>query len=237
MVIAAVMAGGSGSRMGCTDVPKQFINLGSKPVIIHTLSKFVSHPQVDKVVVMCPSQWVSYTKTLIEKFLPDARGKIFVSNGGKTRNDTLENAIGFIYEHFRPDENSVILTHDAVRPFVTAEIISENIAAASLHGACNTAYGATDTLAVSRDGVFIEEIPDRSVYYHGQTPQSFNLRLLSDTLEELSREEKEKLTDACMIFAIRGKKVFIVKGSPYNIKITWPQDLAIAEKLLEADKI
>lgn len=237
MVIAAVMAGGSGSRMGCTDIPKQFMTLGSKPIIIHTLDKFVSHPQVDKVVVMCPAQWLSYTQTLIEKFLPEASEKLFVSKGGKTRNDTLESAISFIYEHFRPDENSVILTHDAVRPFVTAQIISENIAAASLHGACNTAYGATDTLALSRDGVFIDEIPDRSVYYHGQTPQSFNLRLLSDTLAELSREEKEKLTDACMIFALRGKKVFIVKGCPYNIKITWPQDLAIAEKLLEADKI
>lgn len=237
MVIAAVMAGGSGSRMGCTDVPKQFINLGSKPVIIHTLSKFLSHPQVDKVVVMCPSQWVSYTQELVEKFLPDAEGRVFVAEGGKTRNDTLENAIVYIYKHFNPDEGSVILTHDAVRPFVTAEIIGENIAAASLHGACNTAFGATDTLAVSRDGAFIDEIPDRSIYYHGQTPQSFNLRLLSDTLAELSREEKEKLTDACMIFAMRGKKVFIVKGSPYNIKITWPQDLAIAEKLLEADKI
>ena len=90
---------------------------------------------------------------------------------------------------------------------------------------------------ITPDGVFIEEVPDRSVYYHSQTPQSFNLRLLTDTLAELSREEKEKLTDACMIFAMRGKKVFIVKGSPYNIKITWPQDLAIAEKLLEADKI
>lgn len=237
MVIAAVMAGGSGSRMGCTDIPKQFLTLGSKPIIIHTLEKFICHAQVDKVVVMCPAQWVDYTLSLIEKFIPAAGDRLFVERGGKTRNDTLERAIGFIYENFRPDEGSIILTHDAVRPFVTEQIISENIAAAGLYGACNTAYGATDTLAVSRDGAFIEEIPERSIYYHGQTPQSFNLRQLSDTLSQLSSQEKEKLTDACMIFAMRGKKVFIVKGSPYNIKITWPQDLAIAEKLLEADNL
>lgn len=235
MVFAAVMAGGSGSRMGCTDIPKQFLTLGSKPIIVHTVEKFFIHPGVDRIVVMCPRQWVNYTRELLTKFLPDSQEKVFVAAGGKTRNNTLENAISYIYENFAADESSVLLTHDAVRPFVTHRIITENIAAAAEYGSCNTVVPATDTLAVSSDGKFIDEIPNRNLYFHGQTPQSFNLKALSDTLSDLTDDEKSALTDACMIFSIRGSKVFMVRGEAYNIKITWPDDLAVAEKLLERE--
>lgn len=233
MVFAAVMAGGSGSRMGCTDIPKQFLTLGSKPILIHTVEKFFVHPEVDKIVIMCPRQWVGYTRELLKAHLPSSENRVYVAAGGKTRNDTLENAIDFIYEGFAAAEDSILLTHDAVRPFVTHRIISENIAAAAKYGACNTVVPATDTLAVSRDGSFIDEIPDRGLYFHGQTPQSFNLKALSNALSSLTDCEKSALTDACMIFSLKGSRVFMVRGETYNLKITWPDDLAVAEKLLE----
>ena len=112
--------------------------------------------------------------------------------------------------------------------------ISVNIAAALAHGACDTVVPATDTIVESLDGELISSIPNRSVLYQGQTPQSFNMRELRETLESLTPEESAILTDACKAFVLRGKKVALVRGDVSNIKITYPQDLRVAEAMLEA---
>ena len=93
---------------------------------------------------------------------------------------------------------------------------------------------ATDTIVESLDGELISSIPNRSVLYQGQTPQSFNMRELRETLESLTPEESAILTDACKAFVLRGKKVALVRGDVSNIKITYPQDLRVAEAMLEA---
>lgn len=233
MVIAALMAGGSGSRMGCTDVPKQFITLADAPILVHTVRRFLDCPEVDKTVIMSPAQWVPFTKELLEKYFPDSSGKLYVTEGGKTRNETLERSVEFIREKFSPARDSVILTHDAVRPFVTRRMITENIAAAEEYGACNTVVPATDTITVSRDGRFIDDTPDRSLLFHSQTPQSFRLGDYSEIISGLPREEREKMTDACMVFTSAKKRVFMVRGEQTNIKITYPGDLAVAEAILK----
>lgn len=234
MVIAALMAGGSGSRMGCTDVPKQFLTLGDAPILVHTVRRFLNCPEVDKTVIMSPGQWVSFTKDLLGKYFPDSGDRLFVAEGGKTRNETLENSVSFIYENFSPPADSVVLTHDAVRPFVTRRMITENITAAKEFGACNTVVPATDTITVSRDGRFIDETPDRSLLFHSQTPQSFKIGDYSETIAAIPREEREKMTDACMVFTTAGKRVFMVRGEQTNIKITYPGDLTSAEAILKS---
>ena len=127
------------------------------------------------------------------------------------------------------------MTHDAVRPFVTYRIIKDNIDAAKKYGACDTVVPATDTIVESQDGVIISAIPDRSKLYQGQTPQSFNALKLQQLYRSLTDGEKEILTDAAKIFVIKGEPVELVRGETYNVKITYPYDLTVAEGLLKGE--
>ena len=232
MVFAAVFAGGIGSRMGNSDTPKQYLDLGTKPVIIHTIEKFFINNRIDEILVLCPKAWVAHTNALIKKHLPEGK-KITVIPGGATRNGTLENAIAYIEENCEVTEDTVIVTHDAVRPFLTHRIIEENVDAAIKYGACDTVIPATDTIVESADGKMITSIPDRTKMFQGQTPQSFRLKELKRVLSSLTEEEKAILTDACKIFSIKNKDVYMVEGEVFNIKITYPYDLKVAHTLLK----
>ena len=107
MVIGAIFAGGIGSRMGSADMPKQYLQLGSKPIIVHTIEKFVVNPGIDRIIVLCPKAWIAHTKDLVKKYLGEAIAeKINVVEGGSTRNGTLENALKFINENFAIDDDS-----------------------------------------------------------------------------------------------------------------------------------
>ena len=164
MIFAAVLAGGIGSRMGGTDTPKQFLDLGGKPVIVHTIEKFAINGNIDKIIVLTPKNFINHTSHLIEEYIPN-NDDIIVIEGGKTRNDTLMNSISFIEENFGIDDDSIIITHDSVRPFVTHRIIEDNIEAAKRYGACDTVIPATDTIVESINSKTIESIPVRDYYY------------------------------------------------------------------------
>ena len=232
MIFAAILAGGIGSRMGCTDTPKQFLTLGNKPVIIHTIEKFVINKKIDKIIVLIPKNFINHTNHLIEEYIPH-NDDIIVIEGGATRNDTLMNSINYNDENFGIDDNSIILTHDSVRPFVTHRIIEDNIDAAKRYGACDTVVPSTDTIVESINGKTIESIPVRDYYYQGQTPQSFNIKKLFNLINSLTEEESNILTDACKIFALKDEDVYLVDGEVTNIKITYPYDLKLANTILE----
>ncbi|WP_296856915.1 2-C-methyl-D-erythritol 4-phosphate cytidylyltransferase [uncultured Methanobrevibacter sp.] len=232
MIFAAILAGGMGSRMGGTDTPKQFLTLGNKPVIIHTIEKFVINENIDKTIVLIPKNFINHTKDLINQYIPNNEDIILVE-GGKTRNDTLMNSINYIEKNFGIDNDSIILTHDSVRPFVTHRIIKDNIDAAKKYGACDTVIPATDTIVESINGETIESIPVRDYYYQGQTPQSFNIRKLFNLITSLTEAETNILTDACKIFTLKDEHVHLVEGEVTNIKITYPYDLKLANTILD----
>ena len=231
MNFAAILAGGHGTRMGATDKPKQFQLLADKPIFIHTLEKFVLMPEFERVLLLCPAEWVEAAKDLIATHLP-ASEKVVVIPGGSTRSGTIQNAIAWIEENYTTDANTVLLTHDSVRPFVTYRIIKDNLAALESHDACDTVIPASDTIVVSAQGKEIDSIPLRGEMYQGQTPQSFKLQALKEVYSELSSDEEAQLTDACKAFVLRGRPVALVEGEPFNIKITYPVDLRIAHALL-----
>ena len=163
--------------------------------------------------------------------------KIDVIEGGATRNDTIMNSIRHIEENYGLDEDTIIVTHDSVRPFVTHRILEENILSAKKYGACDTVIPATDTIVESLDNQCVTNIPDRSKMYQGQTPQSFRAKRLREVFEGLTEEEKTILTDACKILVLKGDKVQLVEGEVFNIKITYPYDLRVAESLLGGNAI
>ncbi len=225
MIYAVIAAGGIGSRME-SELPKQYIEVKGKPIISHTTQKFLSCEKIYKVLVLCPNNWVDYTK----KLLGD---DIVVLSGGNTRNETLMKAIDYIEATDGIDDDTYIITHDAVRPFVSIDIINENVECLLKYDAVGTYIPATDTIAKSENGETISTIPDRSTLYQAQTPQSFSAKKLKELYYSLTDEEKEKLTDACKIFLLKGYEVHIVKGDVSNIKITYPFDLIVANAILE----
>ena len=235
MIFAVILAGGTGSRMGSADMPKQFLEIKGKPILNHTVEKFLPNPAFEKVIILSPKAWIGHTKEIIRKYTGSS-DRIAVIEGGKTRNETIMNAIAYIDREYTLDDDTVIVTHDSVRPFVTHRIIEENIKAAEEYGACDTVVPATDTI-VEGDGTKIISIPDRSRMYQGQTPQSFKAKMLRDTYMSLSEDEKAILTDAAKILVIKGMDVRLVRGETYNIKITYPYDLRIARSLLEDEDI
>ena len=234
-IYGVVLAGGMGSRMGNQDKPKQYLLVGDKPILIHTLEKFYIESEFEKVIVLCPKEWIAHTKNLVKKYLKDDGERVVVIPGGDTRNETIMNAIDFIESEGNLNEDTIIVTHDSVRPFVTKRIIDENIRYAREVGACDTAMPATDTIVVSEDNDIISEIPERKKMYQGQTPQTFQALRLKELYQSLTDEEKAILTDAAKIFVMKGERVHIVEGEVYNIKITYPYDLRVAEALIQGN--
>ena len=235
MVFAVILAGGTGSRMG-GDKPKQYLNLKGRPIIIYTIEKFYACPGIDKIIVLCPEQWEEHTKDLIKKYISPAQDRITVARGGATRNETIMNAVALIENSGRLDDDTIIVTHDSVRPFVTHRIIEENIKACAEYGACDTVIKATDTIVEAKNGEIISDIPNRNYMYQGQTPQSFKAKKLKALYLSLSEEEKDILTDAAKIFVLKGEKVALVDGENFNIKITYPYDMRVAKSLLEDEE-
>ncbi len=229
MNFAGILAGGSGTRMGKTDLPKQFLMLGQKPIIIHTIEQFLISASIDEIIVAVPENWVSYTEDIIDKYCSDSR--IHVIKGGASRNETVMNVCKYINENYKDDSN-IVVTHDAVRPFVTQRIIEDNVKLCQKYGATDTVIPAVDTIVESTDGNVLSNIPVRSYMYQGQTPQSFNVSEFIKTYEALTAEEKEILTDAAKVYILKEKPVGIVIGESYNMKVTTKYDLKMANLML-----
>lgn len=237
MIFGAILAGGVGSRMNIADRPKQFLQLGDKPIIVHTLEKFLLCSRLDRVYVGVHPNWLLHMQDLLDKYVPDQKDMVTLVPGGGDRNNTIMNIASQIEKDFGESDDHIIVTHDSVRPFVTMRIIEENIDAALQYGAVDTVIEATDTIVVSENAKIITEIPNRKKMFQGQTPQSFNLKLLKELYNDLTDEEKGILTDACKICVVRNKPVHLVRGEVSNLKITTISDYKIAQAMIGGNAI
>ncbi len=232
MIFGAILAGGIGSRMHMADMPKQFLPLGEKPVVIHTLEKFLMCSRFERVYIGVHGDWVDYMDDLIRRYLPSQLDRICTVCGGSDRNDTIFHVIQAIEDQYGENDEHVIVTHDSVRPFVSIRMIEENIDAAQQYGAVDTVVPAVDTIVVSENGQVISNIPNREQMYQGQTPQSFRINILKQLYQSLGAEEKQVLTDACKICVVRDYPVHLVMGAVSNLKITTPDDYKIAQAMV-----
>ena len=231
MIYGAILAGGVGTRMHVSTMPKQFLPLGNKPIIIHTLEKMLACNRFRAVYLGIHPDWMSYMYDLLDKYRLDSE-RIRLAPGGETRNDTIFKIIEEINRDYGANEDDIIVTHDAVRPFVTLRILEENIEMAEKYGACDTVICATDTIVRSENGKEISDIPDRRFMYQGQTPQSFKVKMLKDLYAQLTESEKKILTDACKICVIKNVPVKLVMGENLNMKITTVNDYQIAKVIV-----
>ncbi len=236
MIYAGILAGGKGTRMGRTELPKQFLSIGNKPILIHTLDQFVISNKVDHIVIATPENWKSYTEDIIKKYYPNS-DTISIITGGSTRNETIMNICKFIKENSTDKEN-IVLTHDAVRPFITQRIIDDNIESIQSDDvdAVDTVIPAYDTIVESTSNENITNIPVRDYMYLGQTPQTFKVDELMKIYSSLTESEKDILTDAAKIYVLKDKKVKIVNGETFNMKITTQYDLKLANAIVKIDR-
>ena len=226
-----IMAGGIGSRMNSPELPKQYIKVDDEPIIIKTIRNFEDFGSFSAGVVCCPIDWIEYTKAMLLEY-GISSNSIAVISGGKNRNCSVKNGCRFLSENYNITDEDIILTHDAVRPFINSRIIKENISAVNEFGAANTVMPVYDSIIRSDNGEFLSGCVKRDDIYRVQTPQSFKLKELESLINSLNDEELAYYTDVASIFYDKGYNVKLVKGSDNNIKITTPFDLAVAKSII-----
>lgn len=227
MNIAIILAAGSGKRMKA-GIPKQFIDAGGKPVIIHTLEKFQACVGIDAIVTVCTKDHIGDCKKLVNDWR--ITKCISVIPGGAERYDSSRIGVNEAKKIASGKEaGTVVLIHDAARPFVTEDVINANIVAALKFGACETAIPVTDTVIRGKNG-FSGEILPREDLFRVQTPQSFKLGVISEAFERYDPEADGPVTDDAALVLRLGGKVAIVEGSVSNIKITTPGDLGFLKQ-------
>ena len=217
---AIIVAAGQGSRIG-GDLPKQFQPVGGKPILVYTLQKFEDCSQIQNVVLVTSSEWVTYVaQEIVDRF--DFKKIRKIVAGGNQRQDSV--FAGLKALEGPPD---FVAIHDSVRPFVSVKKIEAAIDACKEHGAAILAVPPKDTIKKEKDG-FVVETPNRRVLWSVQTPQVFKYDLIMEAYEKAFNDGVYQTDDSALVERI-GEKVKIVEGEHDNIKITVPMDLKWAE--------
>ena len=230
MIYAMILAAGNGTRMK-SKLPKQYLLLKNKAIFIYSLEQFLANKKIDKIIISCPIGWISYTNNIISKYLTNTLN-IDVIEGGLSRPETLIKGCEYINKEYGINNDDIIITHDAVRPFITQRMIDDNIKYTRKYDAVSSVIAASDTIFESTDNKTISNVPSRDKLYHAQTPQTFKLEKLLTIYRSLTNIELNSLTDGCKAFIIKNEPVYLVEGEVSNIKITSPFDLILAENIL-----
>ncbi|MCQ2970043.1 MAG: 2-C-methyl-D-erythritol 4-phosphate cytidylyltransferase [archaeon] len=230
MICAAILAGGIGSRLK-QGKPKQFVNINNKPILVHSVEIFLSVDELDKIIVSSPKECVDKTNDLMDEYFPK-NDKIIVIEGGETRNGTILNSIQYMKGQ-NCEKDSILVTHDASRIFVSKKLIKDSIKYAIEVGAASAAIPATDVIFETEIDGKLTGVPLRKYLCHAQTPQSFNIDKFLDIYEDLSEEEISKLDEAMVLFHLRNADVKLFPGDQNNFKITRPFDIKLAESIFK----
>jgi len=228
MINVLIFAGGSGTRMNSRARPKQFLQFYGKELIIHTLENFQNHPEIDGIVVVCIEDWIPYLHKLLEKYQID-KVRTVVS-GGSTGQESIYKGLCAIHEYAQDD--SIVLVHDGVRPFVNEQLISECIKSVKEHGSAITVTPAIETIVTTSEGK-ITSITDRSKCYHAKAPQCFILGELLEAHNKARADGNLNMIDSASLMQFYGHELYTVQGNFDNIKITTPADFYTFKALYE----
>lgn len=222
MISAIVLAGGRGKRMNYHK-SKQFIEIKGKPVLVYTLEKFIYNKSIDEVILVLPEDEVDYCKKEVLQRYSLKVDRIVI--GGKERQDSVFNALEAM------EKANIVLIHDGARPFISEKIIEEGIKYANIYGAAAPGVTPKDTIKVKNEDNISVDTPDRNMLVAVQTPQCFKY----DEIYQCHRKIKEEnaiVTDDTSVVERYGHKVYLYEGDYTNIKITTPEDLILAERLI-----
>ena len=228
--LAIIFAGGSGVRMGSA-IPTQFLELGGKPVLAHTLELFERHPCIDGIYLVVNADYVEQAPDFARTWgISKLCG---VTAGGASAQESIYNGLKYAAAHEPGD--SIVLLHDGVRPYVTPEVIAANVEAVGKYGSAVTYTPCYETIVLSKDGAAIDAIPYRRESYTAQAPQSFRLGDILAAHERIRArpEGYADMVDQATICFTLGIPVHLVPGNRGNLKITTPEDIVTLEALLK----
>lgn len=225
--IALIIAGGTGARMH-QDIPKQFMNVNDKPIIIYTLEAFQNHPEIDAICVVCLEGWQGFLNAYAKQF--NITKLKMVVNGGKNGQSSIYNGISAIAEKYASED--IILVHDAIRPLLSADIISDNIATCKRCGNAITVIPCMEAMLKSDDQLSSDDSILRDSLFRAQTPQTISV---GDAMQLHKEAREHGITDSvatCTLLIELGRKTYFAKGSELNIKITKSDDIVLFKALL-----
>ena len=227
-----IIAGGVGARMG-QDIPKQFINVYDKPVIVYTMEAFQNHPEIDAIEIVCLEDWQGALKAYAKQF-GIAKLENIVS-GGKNGQDSIRNGLYDVAERYNSDDD-IVLIHDAIRPMVSQEIITDNIRVCREYGNAITVIPCTAAMLKTYDSISTTEQVPRDNLKITQTPQAFFVKDIVEAHKEALRKGITNSVASCTMYIELGRKLYMSKGSEKNLKLTTTEDIEIFKALLNAKK-
>lgn len=231
MNIALIIAGGCGKRMK-QDIPKQFLSVNDKPVIVYTLEAFQRHPNIDAIVVVCIDGWHEILKAYCKQF--NITKVVSIVSGGENGQASIKNGLDEINNKFNEDD--IVLVHDAIRPLVSDEIISDCIVKCNEKGSAIAAIPCAEAMLITDGKVESKESFDRDKLMRTQTPQTFKLKKLLWAHDEAKKRGITNSVASCTLMVELGEKVYFSLGSEKNLKLTTPTDLDIFKALLDVKK-
>lgn len=224
--VAVIFAGGVGQRMG-SDIPKQFLEVYGKPILIHTLDRFQYHNEIDEIYVGCNGDYIDYCKKVVNKYNIDKIPQNGIIEGGKSGLDTIYRILKQV-DNDHKGEQVIVLIHDGVRPIINKEVISANIECVKRYGNAITCTSAFETPIISVDGISINQTLNRNSVYTAQAPQSFYLEDILMAHETIRNScpnyDDPRIVDSCTLVNSVGIKTHIVEGNRGNIKVTTVSD-------------
>ena len=230
MVYTVIFAGGTGQRMNTVSLPKQFLKVHDKEIIVHTIEKFQNCELVDKIIVVCLESFIHTMKKLVDKY--NLSKVIDVIPGGDCGQASIFNGVS--RAHFdSKDSDDIVLIHDGVRPIITDEVIRNNINCVKEHGTCITVAKAVETVLIL-DSDEVNMVVDRASCYMGRAPQSFYLKDIYSSHLLANKDNKHDFIDSAMLMQHYGYKMHTVEGPMNNIKITTPMDYYMFKAMLDA---
>lgn len=231
MAKALVFAGGTGVRMNTRAIPKQFLEVNGKAILIYTLEKFENHKDIDSIIVVCKENWMNRFESMLKKFNITKVKKIVP--GGNTAHESIYNGLLAMKTDIKSDE--IVLIHDGVRPFITEELISLNIESVKKYGTAITVEPARESIIRCIDGENVNEVPPREQMYIAKAPQSFYFNDIIK-LYDRAHDNSYITVDSAHLCEAYGFPIHIVRSTANNIKITEPIDFYVFKALLEEEE-
>ncbi len=222
-----LLAGGVGKRIGGS-IPKQFIEVNGKPIIIYTLERFQQNPQIEKILIVCIKDWIDHLKSLIKKYSID---KVeWITEGGSTGHDSIRNGVFYLRDKIDPDD--YVIVHDAVRPVLPQKAIDEVIRVAHEYGNASSSISCHPPIVYTEDFKSGITDVDREHVMLTASPQAYRYSLALKCYDKAEEEDKHDFTFTSSLLIHCGERVYFAKGTTSNIKITRKEDIALFMALL-----
>lgn len=229
--IALLIAGGVGARMG-QEIPKQFLHIQDKPVIVYTMERFQNNPQVDGIVVVTLPSWIAFVEAYAKQF--GISKLVSVVAGGETGHDSIHNGIVEIARLYSSD--TAVMIHDAIRPMLDNNVIADNLSVYREKGNATVVIPCAEVIFHSDVSTESNQVLDRSKVWRTQTPQTFRLDKLLWAHDEVVKRGLTSPVATCHLFSMLGETVYFSKGSEKNLKLTTMDDIDIFKALLHTEK-